>query len=70
MENKVTADYLDKEGCLCRIREILPGRKRWKAAIAEISEKAERRTDARNRGEEKSVCSLEGRIQASGNCIG
>ena len=57
-------------GCLCRIREILPGRKRWKTAIAEILEKAERRTDARNRGEEKSVCSLEGRIQASENCIG
>lgn len=69
-QEKIPCRAFQGIGCLCRIREILPGRKRWKAAIAEISEKAERRTDARNRGEEKSVCSLEGRIQASGNCIG
>ena len=54
----------------CRIREIFPGRKRWKAAIAEILEKTKRRTDERNRGEEKGICSLERRISASGNCIG
>lgn len=57
-------------GCLCRIREIFPGRKRWKAAIAEILEKTERRTDERNRGEEKGICSPERRISTSGNCIG
>ena len=57
-------------GCLCRICEIFPGRERWKAAIAEIFEKTERRTDQRNRGEEKGIRSLKGRIPAFGNCIG
>ncbi len=42
-------------GCLCRIREIFPGRKRWKAAIAEILEKTERKLTQRNRREEKKV---------------
>ena len=55
---------------VCRICEIFPGRERWKAAIAEIFEKTERRTDQRNRGEEKGIRSLKGRIPAFENCIG
>lgn len=69
-QEKIPCRAFQGIGCLCRIREIFPGRKRWKAAIAEIFEKTEGRTDQRNCGEEKGIRSLKGRIPASGNCIG